>query len=118
MQLPRSRLRRGVYALIGIAVVLVIGTVGFHVVAGSNWVDSFYFESMLATGQGPPFALTSDTAKLFASLMAFVSVGSVVSAILLTLGPIIMQLWREGVEIVEEEAREVEHEVFRRRDRP
>jgi hypothetical protein len=118
VRLPRGQLRRGLYALIVIAVVLTIGTVGLHVIAGSTWVDSFYFESMLATGQGPPFPLNSDSAKLFAVLMAFVSIGSVVSAILLTLGPLMIGLWKEGVEIVQDEAREVKHEVFHRRERP
>ena len=81
--------RRAVYALFGITAVLVIGTVGFRIIAGTDWVDSFYFESMLATGQGPPFPLTTDDAKLFASAMAFISVGSVVTAIFFTLGPIL-----------------------------
>jgi hypothetical protein len=91
--------------------VLVIGTVGFRIIAGTDWVDSFYFESMLATGQGPPFPLTTDDAKLFASAMAFISVGSVVTAIFFTLGPILARFWRESLEFVEEGARELEHGV-------
>lgn len=116
--MPRTRTRRAIYALLGIAVVLVVGTVGFHAIAGLGWVDAFYFESMLATGQGPPLVLTTDASKLFASLMAFISVGSVVSAILLTLGPIIIQLWRETVELVEQETREIEREILGKGPRP
>ncbi|MGP8078118.1 MAG: hypothetical protein ACLQD8_03815 [Thermoplasmata archaeon] len=94
-----------------LGVVLAIGTIGFHAVAGTDLVDSFYFESMLATGQGPPSALTTDAAKLFASGMAFLSVGTVVTTLVLNLGPILARLWREGVELAEREVRKLEGEV-------
>jgi hypothetical protein len=94
-----------------VLIVLAIGSVGFHAIAGTGWVDSFYFESMLATGQGPPFPLTTDAAKLFASAMAFISVGSVVSAIFFTIGPLLHALGREAVEHLEAEAHEVEGEL-------
>jgi len=94
-----------------LGIVLAIGTVGFHLVAQTNAVNSFYFESMLATGQGPPFPLTTDSAKLFASGMAFLSVGTVVSALIINLGPLLGRLWREGIELAEKEIRKVEGEV-------
>ena len=89
----------------------MIGTAGFELVANLSAVDSFYFESMLATGQGPPFPLTSASAKLFATGMAFLSVGTVATTLLLNLGPIMGRLWREGIEIAERELRKVEHEI-------
>jgi hypothetical protein len=110
-RLPRTAVRRLVYALLGIGLVLVIGTVGFELVAGFSLVNAVYFESMLATGQGPPIALTSDNAKVFASVMAFVSVGSVVSTLLFAVGPIVRRFWREEVERVEEGARRIEAEL-------
>lgn len=88
---------------------LVAGSVGFHLIAGLDPVDSVYFESMLATGQGPPLPLTSDAAKIFASVMAFVSVGSVVSTLLFAVGPVLRQVWRNSLLYVEEEIRELEH---------
>jgi len=102
-----------VWAIVGIGLVLVLGTVGFHLVAGLSPVDSFYFESMLATGQGPPTPLTTDSAKIFASIMAFVSVGSVVSTLLFAVGPVVRQFWREEVEHIEAGARAVEREIER-----
>lgn len=78
---------------------------------GSSWVDSFYFESMLATGQGPPFPLNTDGAKLFASFMAFLSVGTVLTTVIINLGPILAQLWREGIQEAERDLRMVEHGV-------
>jgi Ion channel len=105
---PPSRSRRAFYAISGIVAVLVGGTVGFHMVAGMDWVDAFYFESMLATGQGPPVQLATDWGKIFASIMAFVSVGSVITALVVTLAPIISQLWREGIETAERDAKALE----------
>ncbi|MCI4352394.1 MAG: hypothetical protein L3K14_03285 [Thermoplasmata archaeon] len=113
-RLTRSAVRRLAYGLLGIGAVLVIGAFGFHLVAGLSAVDSIYFESMLATGQGPPLTLTSDTAKLFASLMAFISVGSVVSTLLFAVGPVVRQIWHDSLVYVEQEARVLEHELERR----
>ena len=91
----------------------MVGTVGFHLVAGLSPIDSFYFESMLATGQGPPFTLTTDGAKVFASVMAFISVGSVVSTLLFAVGPIVRRFWREEAERIEAEARVIEQRIER-----
>jgi hypothetical protein len=110
-QLPRRRVRRAIYSLIAVVIVLTIGAVGFHFIAGLGPVDSLYFECMLATGQGPPLVLTSDAAKLFASLMAFLSIGTVLTTLVLNLGPVMGQLWREGIESAEHELRKVEREV-------
>lgn len=92
----------------GIVVVLAVGSLGFHFIAGLDAVNSVYFESMLATGQGPPLTLTTDNAKLFASIMAFVSVGSVVSALLFSVGPVVRIVWHNSLVWVEKEARELE----------
>jgi hypothetical protein len=113
-RVSRLSQRRLLYALLGIGGVLAVGAIGFHVVAGLSAVDSIYFESMLATGQGPPLTLTSDSAKIFASIMAFVSVGSVVSTLLFAVGPVVRQLWHESLVFVEEEARTLEGKLERR----
>jgi hypothetical protein len=111
---PRQTpVRRLTYGLLGIAAVLVAGTLGFHYIAGLSPVDAFYFESMLATGQGPPITLTTDDAKIFASVMAFVSVGSVVTTLLFAVGPIVRRYWREGLERVEDGARTIERDLER-----
>jgi hypothetical protein len=104
------------YALLGIVVVMIVGIVGFRAIEGMNLVNAIYFESMLATGQGPPFPLTTDTGKLFASVMAFVSVGSVITTLFFTLSPIFAQVWREVLEKAEDEVRAVEKDVAPKRD--
>src|SRR5208337_2635054 len=100
-----TALRRVMYALSLIVIVMIIGIVGFHYIEGMNYVNALYFESMLATGQGPPLMLNTDEGKVFASIMAFVSVGSVLTTIVYTLGPILSSIWREGLERVEGETK-------------
>ena len=117
-QSTASRKRRVFYAFSGIIVVMVVGIIGFHQIEGMNWVNAIYFESMLATGQGPPLTLTTDTGKIFASVMAFVSVGSVITALVVTLIPLISQLWREGLETAERDVKALERDLTRKKDKP
>ena len=51
-----------------ISISLSLGTLGYHHFAGTNWVDSFHNAAMILTGMGPVTPLTSDAAKLFASV--------------------------------------------------
>jgi len=108
-----SRKRRLFYAISGIVLVMVVGIVGFHQIEGMDWVNALYFESMLATGQGPPLALTTNSGKIFASVMGFVSVGTVFTSLVVTLVPIISQVWRESLERVEKDARALEKDLSR-----
>jgi len=108
-----SRKRRLFYAVSGIVLVMVIGIVGFHQIEGMDWVNALYFESMLATGQGPPLALATDSGKVFASVMGFVSVGTVFTSLVVTLVPIISQLWRETLERMERDAKALEDDLSR-----
>jgi hypothetical protein len=109
--LAHRRRVRIAFSLLAIAIVLVIGTIGLYGLTGSGWIDSFYFECMLATGQGPPFSLASDAAKLFASLMAFVSIGTVLSTLVVNLAPIFGRFWREGIEEAERDIQRLERDV-------
>lgn len=111
-----TAIRRVIYAVSGILAVMVVGTIGFHLIEGMNYVNAVYFESMLATGQGPPLMLSTDAGKIFASIMAFISVGSVISTLVFTLGPVLNMMWREGLERTEKEANKFEKELERKRD--
>jgi hypothetical protein len=110
----RKAMWRVVYAVSLIAIVMIIGIVGFHYIEGMNYVDALYFESMLATGQGPPLQLNTDTGKIFASVMAFVSVGSVLTTIVYTLGPVLALIWRESLERVQGGVRKMEKDYEER----
>ena len=98
-----SPLRRGIFSFFLVAAVMVVGTVGMHLIEGLSYVDSFYFMSMIATAQGPTFAPATTAGKIFASLIAFVSVGSVVAALGFLFGPFFGKLWKVGIEKFEEE---------------
>jgi hypothetical protein len=113
-----TALRRAVYGIIGIAVIMIIGTIGFHELEGMNYINAVYFESMLATGQGPPLQLETNTGKIFASVMAFVSVGSVITTLVFTLGPILSMIWRETLEYAEQEAKKLEEKIEPKKENP
>jgi hypothetical protein len=106
-----TALRRALLAIGSIVIVLIVGIVGFHYIEGMDYVNALYFESMLATGQGPPLQLNTDAGKVFASVMAFVSVGSVITSLVFTLGPILNTVLREGLERTESEVRKIEKEI-------
>ena len=55
------------------AIALSIGIVGYHFIAGFNFVDSLLEASMILGGMGPVRELPSDTAKIFASIYALFS---------------------------------------------
>lgn len=76
--LPRKAFLKRVlrYTLFSVSLLLVsllIGTAGYHYLAGLGWLDSFYNASMILTGMGPVNELTSPTAKVFSSLYALFS---------------------------------------------
>ena len=100
-----------IYSLSLVVLVLVVGVVGFHQLEGMRWVDAVYFESMLAAGQGPPISLTTDWGKIFASVMGFVSVGTVLVSLVVNIGPIMSQIWRESLEQLETDAKRLEQDI-------
>ncbi|MDA4128362.1 MAG: potassium channel family protein [Thaumarchaeota archaeon] len=107
----RRSLRRAVYSLLIVTIVLVVGTFGIHYFEGWNYIDSFYFTSMLVTAEGPANTPATDPGKIFAAFMAFVGVGSVITASVYLFGPAVGALWRKGVYEVEKEIRVVERSV-------
>ena len=109
-RIPQSFWVRAAYSLALIAAVEVIGTVAMHAIEGWSLLDSFYFTSFIATGQGPPGNLLPDSplGKVFASLLAFVSVGTVITALLFLFGPFLGRVLKAGEEKLEEIGKEVE----------
>ena len=82
-----------------------MGTGGFHLIEGSSYLDAFYLTSMIATAQGPAEVPATSAGKIFAAVMAFVSVGTVVAAAGFLFGPFMGQLWRIGHDRWEKEER-------------
>ena len=107
-----SPIKRGIYSLVLVSFILLLGTLGFHFIEGFAYIDSFYLTSMLATGQGPAPSVSPSTSlgKLFTSLIAFISVGSMVAAFGFLFGPFFGKLWRIGVVKLEEELQHLHKE--------
>jgi hypothetical protein len=70
-----------------IAFSLGLGVLGYHFIAGFNWVDSLLNASMILAGMGPVIALNSVPAKLFASAYALFSGVVFISATGILLSP-------------------------------
>jgi hypothetical protein len=52
---------------------LGIGIIGYHVLGGLSWIDSFLNASMILGGMGPVDPLKSSAAKIFAGIYALFS---------------------------------------------
>ena len=72
-QFLRRVARHGGVSLLVIGSSLGAGTVGYHAFAGLGWIDSLLNASMILTGMGPVDTMTTDSAKLFASVYALYS---------------------------------------------
>jgi len=67
---------------------LCLGILGYHFIAGFNWVDSLLNAAMILTGMGPVGTLNSDAAKLFATAYALFSGVIFITATGILLSPI------------------------------
>ena len=65
--------RFGGFALGIIVVSLGIGILGYHFIAGMDWIESVLNAAMILTGMGPVSTLHGDAAMLFASFYALFS---------------------------------------------
>lgn len=61
------------WGLAAIVVAVVIGTVGYHALAGLAWIDAFLNASMILGGMGPVDHVDPRAGKLFASFYALFS---------------------------------------------
>jgi hypothetical protein len=75
-------------ALIAI-VALLVGVVGFHYVAGLDWIDALHNSSMILGGMGPVAEMKTDGAKLFSSGYALFCGLVFISVIAVTLVPVL-----------------------------
>jgi len=76
--LPWRRFRRSLLRALGLVGLLIgfmlsLGVLGYHFVAGFQWIDALLNASMILTGMGPVGILESTAAKLFASAYALLS---------------------------------------------
>ena len=67
---------------------LFIGILGYHILGGLGWIDSFLNASMILGGMGPVDNLTNDSAKIFAGIYALFSGITFLTAFALLSAPI------------------------------
>jgi len=105
--------KRAFFSIAILGLVMAIGTVGMMVLEGWDLVTGFYFMSLLATAEGPAQSPITVGGKIFASFMAFFSIGAAISAITFTFGPLFGFILKEGFVYVEKEEdklkRRIEH---------
>jgi hypothetical protein len=101
---------RTLWALIAIFVIMIVGTVGIKELTGWHWVQSFYFMAMLATAEGPPETPPGIAASIFAAVMAFVSIGTLITAAGVIFGPYLGYLFHKGMAFSEKEFQKLEAE--------
>ena len=106
-----SPLNRGLYSLGLIVSVMLLGTLTIHHLENFSYIDSFYFTSMIATGQGPigDLSLKTTAGKLFTSAFSFISVGALLATLGFLFGPFLGKLWKVGVMKFEEELEVLRH---------
>lgn len=88
---PRFVRRVVLSLLLTLAVLLValgIGVIGYHEVAGLQWIDALLNASMILTGMGPVDSMTTTAAKIFASCYALFSGVVFLSSIGFVLAPV------------------------------
>ena len=66
----------------------VVGMVGYHLLAGLPWVDSFLNSAMIVGGMGPVDILNNQPAKVFAGFFAILSGVIFLSVFSLLIGPV------------------------------
>ena len=95
------------------AVALMIGVIGFHFIAGLDWIDALHNASMILGGMGPVSEIHTDAGKVFASLYALYSGLIVLVAASVLIAPVLHRfLHRLHMEPVAESRR---RETGRRR---
>jgi hypothetical protein len=88
-----NRLLRSIaFSSILIFATLGMGVLGYHHLAGLDWIDSLLNASMILGGMGPVDTLTSNQAKIFASVYALFCGLVLVGATGLVLSPILHRM--------------------------
>jgi hypothetical protein len=88
---PRFLRRLALSSLLAFGIVsiaMAAGVVGYHCIAGLNWVDAVLNASMILAGMGPVDPMTGTAAKLFASAYALFSGVVFLSAVAVVVAPI------------------------------
>jgi hypothetical protein len=95
--LPAAEFVRRLVVSVGFAIVLMsaallVGVLGYHLIAGLPWVDALLNASMILGGMGPVDPLTTKSAKVFASFYALFSGLVFIGVVTIVLTPVAHRL--------------------------
>ena len=95
--LPRARFGVRMLRALGacaavIVLSLVLGTVGYHVTEGHDWLEAALNAAMILTGMGPVDELHTGAGKVFAIVYAIFSGVVFLTSVALFLAPIVHRL--------------------------
>ncbi len=71
---------------------LGIGMLGYHILDGCNWVDSFFYAALLIADEGPNYPHKTDAAKIFAGVYSLCNIVVFLSTISVVIAPKIKQI--------------------------
>ena len=83
----------GVFGLLFILLSLSLGAIGYHYLAHLAWIDAYYNASMILTGMGPVVVLTTDSAKVFATIYSIYSGVAFLTSVGVMFAPLIHRLF-------------------------
>lgn len=95
LPLPRFFFRMGRYGLFAFVLIffsVLLGSVGYHYLGSTSWLDSFHMACMILTGMGPVVEMKTATAKIFSSFYALYSGVAFLSITAVFFAPIIHRL--------------------------
>ncbi|MCX8485454.1 MAG: hypothetical protein RIS91_2103 [Bacteroidota bacterium] len=81
------------FGLCFIGISLWVGAIGYRYYAHLGWVDAFYNASMILTGMGPVAILTSDDAKIFATVYSIYSGVAFLTSVGVMFAPLVHRLF-------------------------
>jgi hypothetical protein len=103
--------KRTAIALSAILLVMGVGIIGMKSLSpGWTWIESFYFMAMLGTAEGPPMTPPTFWGEIFAGVMSFVSIGTLITAAGIIFGPALGYLFEKGRHFAHEEMRKAGEE--------
>ena len=85
----KRQLRFFLYATCLLTFSLGIGIVGYHQLAGLQWIDAFYNAAMILTGMGPVNEMPTNGAKVFGGFYALFSGVVFLSTVAVMFAPVI-----------------------------
>jgi hypothetical protein len=104
-------------AILAILIVMGVGMIGLKLLTNWDWITTFYFMAMLGTAEGPPISPPTFWSTIFAGVMAFVSIGTLITASGIIFGPALGYLFQKGKHFAEDELKKHEDEKNPDRDR-